>query len=78
MIKVGEVVGDALLYVREATGRVAPPSGVARTKLWSAAHIWPEKSNFKFGIHLYLCRNFIVFVLKLVYLYMKLPLRGQL
>ena len=50
-----------------------PPSGGALTRLWSAAHIWREKSNFKFAIYLYLCRNFIVFVLNLVYLYIKLP-----
>ena len=41
---------------------------------WPETHIWREKSNFKFGIYLYLSRNFIVFVLNLVYLYIKLPL----
>ena len=30
------------------------------------------KSNFVFVIYLYLCRNFIVFVLNLMYLYIKL------
>ena len=80
MIKVGKVIDDALfipskadllMYVR-LQGESAPRSGDALTKLWSAAHIWRKKSHFKFGIYLFLCRNFIIFVLKLVYLYIKL------
>ena len=79
MIKVGEVVGTRyispqvglLRYVR-LQGEGAPPSGDVLTKLWLAAHICREKSNFKFAIYLYLCRNFIVFILNLVYLYIKL------
>ena len=59
-----------LRYVRPQ-GRDALPSGSARTRLAGAAHVWREKSNFKFSIYLYLCRNFIVFVLNLVYLYNK-------
>ena len=84
-INVGEVVGDAQLlalssranllrYVRPQ-GRGPPPSGDALTylcRLCSAAYIWREKWNFKFGIYLYLCRNVIVFVLNLVYLCIKL------
>ena len=31
--------------------------------------MWQEKSNLKFDIYLYFSRNFIVFVLNLVYLY---------
>ena len=58
------------MYVRPR-GRGPPPSGKVRTKLRPAAHIWPENLNFKFGIYLYLCRNFIVFVLNLVYLYIQ-------
>ena len=62
MMKVGEVIGDALYifplagllkYVRPQ-GEGAPPSGGALTRLWSAAHVRREKSNFKFGIYLYL------------------------
>ena len=60
-----------LRYVR-LQGEGAPPSGGKLTRLWSAAHIWREKSNLKFGIYLYSCRNVIVFVLNLVYLYIKL------
>ena len=52
-----------LRYVRRQGGGT-PPSGGALTKLWPAAHMRREKSNFKFGIYLYLCRNFIVFILK--------------
>ena len=55
-----------LRYVKQQ-GWGAPPSGGVRTRLWPAAHIWREKSNFKFRIYLYLCRNFIVFILNLMY-----------
>ena len=70
------MVGDALLYFLEPaylrTGRGTPPSGRARTKLWQVAHVLRENSNFKFGIYLYWHRNFIVYVLKLMYLYISL------
>ena len=60
-----------LRYVKPQGGG-APPSGNVRTRLWPAAHIWREKSNFKFGIYLYMCRNSVVFISNLMYLYIKL------
>ena len=52
--------------------RVRRATAEPRSRLWPAApraaHIWREKSNFKFGVSLYLCRNFIVFILNLMYL----------
>ena len=60
-----------LRYVRQQ-GRGTQPSGGLRPRLAGDTYIRREKSNFKFGIYLYLCRNFIVFVLNLVYLYVKL------
>ena len=49
-----------LTYVRPQE-EGAPRSGGMQTKLSPAAHIWRENSNFKFGIYLYLCRNFIAY-----------------
>ena len=60
-----------LRYVRPQ-GDGAPPNGGAQTRLWPAALIWQEKSNLKFNIYLHLCRNFTVFVLNLMNLYIKL------
>ena len=54
---------------REGVRRLA-----AARELWPVAHIWQKKSNFKFGIYIYLCQNFIVFLLNLMYLYIKLRL----
>ena len=50
-----------LRYVRQQGGR-APPSGGVRTRLWPAAHIWREKSNFKFGIYLYLTKFYSSYI----------------
>ena len=41
---------------------IVAPGGGALTELWSTAYVRRKKSNIKFGVHLYLCRNFIVFV----------------
>ena len=59
---------DGLLRYVRPEGEGTPPSGGARTTLWPAAPIWREKSNFKFVIYLYLCRNFIAFIYNLMYL----------
>ena len=81
MIKVGEAVSDALFipsgrslrYVRlQGGGGGAPPGGSARTRLWSAAHIWREKSNFKFCIYLLVPKFYCFYTINLMYLNIKL------